>query len=231
LPIVGKVFPDTPAAKAGIQVDDEILSVDGRAISDWVALVKYVQQRPEEKISLTIRQGEKEKQLLLVTAAQQRDGKTVGILGISNKYSAKLAESMYAVHQYPVLTALFKGIEKTWQMSALTLKMLGKMVIGEASLKNISGPITIAEVAGHSARQGLEYFLRFLGIVSLSLGLINLLPIPVLDGGHLLFYLIEIVKGKPVSEKTQEYALKFGVTALVMLMSIAIFNDISRMMG
>jgi len=230
-PIVGKVFPDTPAAKAGIQVDDEILSVDGKAISDWVALVKYVQQRPEEKISLTIRQGEKEKQLLIVTAAQQRDGKTVGILGIKHKYSAKLAESMYAVHQYPVLTALFKGIEKTWQMSALTLKMLGKMVIGEASLKNISGPITIAEVAGHSARQGLEYFLRFLGIVSLSLGLINLLPIPVLDGGHLLFYLIEIVKGKPVSEKTQEYALKFGVTALVMLMSIAIFNDISRMMG
>jgi len=230
-PIVGKVFPDTPAETAGIQVDDEILSINEKPVDDWISLVKYVQTRPNEAVVITIKQGDSEKEIRLVTAAQERDGKVVGILGISNKYSAKFAESMYAVHQYPVLDALFKGVEKTWHMSALTLKMLGKMLVGEASLKNISGPITIAEVAGHSAQQGLEYFLRFLGIVSLSLGLINLLPIPVLDGGHLLFYLIEMVKGSPVSDKIQEYALKFGVTVLVMLMSIAIFNDINRMMG
>jgi len=230
-PIVGKVFPDTPAEAVGIKSDDEILAVDGNPVEDWVALVKYIQQRPNQKVKLTIKQGDSENNIELVTAEQERDGKTVGILGVSNKYSAKLAESMYAVHQYPLVEALFKGAEKTWQMSVLTLKVLGKMVVGEASLKNISGPITIAEVAGHSAQQGLEYFLRFLAIVSLSLGLINLLPIPVLDGGHLLFYLIEIVKGSPVSDRAQEYALKFGVSILVMLMSIAIYNDINRMMG
>ena len=114
-------------------------------------------------------------------------------------------------------------------MSLLTLKMFGKMLVGEASLKNISGPITIAEVAGNSIQQGIEYFLRFLGIVSLSLGIINLLPIPVLDGGHLMFYLVEMIKGKPVSENVQEFFLKIGVAILVMLMSLAIFNDVNRL--
>lgn len=230
-PVVGKVHPDTPALKAGILVDDKIIALNGQPIDDWVKLVKYVQKKPNTLVDLTIQRGDVEVPISLITAETTRDGKKVGIMGISNKHGAKFAESMYAVHQYPVFEAFFKGIEKTWEMSLLTLKMLGKMIIGEASLKNISGPITIAEVAGHSAQQGLEYFLRFLGIVSLSLGLINLLPIPVLDGGHLLFYMIEMVKGSQVSEKTQEFALKLGISMLIVLMSIAIYNDIHRVMG
>ena len=138
---------------------------------------------------------------------------------------------MYAMHQYGIFAAIPKGIEKTWDLSVLTVKMLGKIVLGEASIKNISGPITIAEVAGHSAQMGVESFLRFLAIVSLSLGVINLLPIPMLDGGHLLFYLIEMVKGSPVSEAMQELGLKIGVMLLVMLMSVALYNDFTRLLN
>jgi regulator of sigma E protease len=135
------------------------------------------------------------------------------------------------MHQYGFFAAIPKGIEKTWDLSVLTLKMLGRIVIGEASIKNISGPITIAEVAGQSAQMGIESFLRFLAIVSLSLGVINLLPIPMLDGGHLLFFLIEMVKGSPVSDMVQEVGLKIGVTLLVMLMSVALYNDFSRLLN
>lgn len=138
---------------------------------------------------------------------------------------------MLAMQQYDVFTAIVKGIEKTWDLSVLTLKMLGRIVIGEASIKNISGPITIAEVAGQSVQLGFGSFLRFLAIVSLSLGVINLLPIPMLDGGHLLFCLVEMAKGSPVSDAIQEIGLKIGITLLLMLMSIALYNDFSRILN
>jgi regulator of sigma E protease len=228
--VIGKVFPDTPAQHSGMMVDDKIISINGQEITDWLGLVSYVKARPKQKMHVVLLRNKEIRNIDLVSSSGLRNGKQVGLLGIGNKYKAILSDSMLVVNRYPVFEALYKGVEKTWSMSLLTLKMFYKMLMGEASLKNISGPITIAEVAGNSFQQGIEYFLRFLGIVSLSLGIINLLPIPVLDGGHLMFYMIEMIKGKPVSEVTREFSLKIGVGLLMLLMSLAIFNDISRLL-
>lgn len=228
-PVIGKVFPGTPAYLSGMMENDKIIKINDQQITDWVSLVSYVKKKPNQKMQITLLRNNQEKIIELISASDMRNGQQIGILGISNKHKAILTDSMLLINRYPVGEALRKGVEKTWKMSLLTLKMFGKMLIGEASLKNISGPITIAEVAGQSFVQGIEYFLRFLGIVSLSLGIINLLPIPVLDGGHLMFYFVEMIKGKPVSENVQEFFLKIGVAILVMLMSLAIFNDINRL--
>ncbi len=228
--IIGKVTPDSPAANAGIQIDDQIISINGEIIKYWQDLVTAVIDRPEETVSVEVLRGGEHQQLSIVIGSAQKNGKTIGRIGVLPK-SVHLPESMYSMHQYGVFAAIPRGIEKTWDLSVLTLKMLGRIVIGEASLKNISGPITIAEVAGRSAKMGIEHFLRFLAIVSLSLGVINLLPVPMLDGGHLLFYLVEIVKGSPVSDEVQEIGLKIGVTLLVMLMSVALYNDFTRLLN
>lgn len=229
--IIGEVTPDSPAAKAGIQSGDQIFSVDGKKIDHWRKLVRSVINRPGETVEVEIiRDGQRQE--LVTKIGSIKDGnQTIGRIGVRPKSVSPLPDSMHTMHQYDVFTAIPKGIEKTWDLSVLTLKMLGRIVIGEASIKNISGPITIAEVAGQSASMGFESFLRFLAIVSLSLGVINLLPIPMLDGGHLLFYLVEMVKGSPVSDMVQEAGLKVGVTLLVMLMSIALYNDFTRLLN
>ncbi|MFK5894448.1 MAG: RIP metalloprotease RseP [Pseudomonadota bacterium] len=228
--VIGKVFPDTPAQLSGLMENDHIIAIDGQEITDWLNLVSYVKKRPKQKMRISLIRDDKEKIIDLISASDMRNGRQIGILGISSKHKAVLADSMLVINRYSAGDALLKGVVKTWKMSLLTLKMFGKMLLGEASLKNISGPITIAEVAGNSFQQGIEYFLRFLGIVSLSLGVINLLPIPILDGGHLMFYIVEMIKGNPVSEQIREFSLKIGVAILIMLMSLAIFNDINRLL-
>ncbi len=227
--VIGKVFPDTPAQRAGLRIDDEILAIDDRAITGWIDLVHYVMQRPQQNMSLTVKRGQQVLRIDLKSTSDRRNGKKVGILGIANKYRATLPADMLLINRYGLWESLLMGVEKTWKMSVLTLKVFGKMIVGEASLKHISGPITIAEVAGNSYQQGIVYFLKFLAVISLSLGIINLLPIPMLDGGHLMFYLVEMMKGSPVSETVREFSLKIGVFVLVMLMGIAFFNDINRL--
>ncbi len=229
--IISEVTPGSPAAIAGIQSGDQIISIDGQAIDHWRELVASVINRPGETILIEIARNGQRQQLLTTIGSVVKGSKTIGRIGVRPESVSPLPESMYTMHQYGVFTAIPKGIEKTWDLSVLTVKMLGRIVIGEASIKNISGPITIAEVAGQSVKMGIESFLRFLAIVSLSLGVINLLPIPMLDGGHLLFYLIEMVKGSPVSDMVQEIGLKIGITLLVMLMSIALYNDFSRLLN
>ena len=228
--IISEVTPDSPAQKAGIKTGDKITAIDGRVINHWRELVASVIKRPGHTVEIEVlRDGQH--QLLSTTIGSAKKGsQTIGRIGVRPESVSPLPKSMYAIHQYGVFAAIPKGFEKTWDLSVLTLKMLGRIVIGEASIKNISGPITIAEVAGQSAKRGIESFLRFLAIVSLSLGVINLLPIPMLDGGHLLFYLVEMVKGSPVSDTVQEIGLKIGVTLLVMLMSIALYNDFTRLL-
>lgn len=229
--IIGEVTEDSPAAKAGIVAGDHITAIDGEQIDHWQDLVRGVIYRPGEKASIDISRNGQSQQLQVTIGFAEQGGQTIGRIGVRPESITPLPESMYAMHQYGIFAAIPKGIEKTWDLSVLTVKMLGKIVLGEASIKNISGPITIAEVAGHSAQMGVESFLRFLAIVSLSLGVINLLPIPMLDGGHLLFYLIEMVKGSPVSEAMQELGLKIGVMLLVMLMSVALYNDFTRLLN
>ena len=232
--IISEVAPDSPAVQAGMQAGDQVLAINGQSIRHWRELVRAVIDKPGQTISVEIQRKVQDRlqreTLPIKIASVDYNGETIGRIGVRPKAVTPLPESMYAMHQYGVLEAIPRGIEKTWDLSVLTLKMLGKIVLGEASIKNISGPITIAEVAGQSAQMGFESFLRFLAIVSLSLGVINLLPIPMLDGGHLLYYLIEIVKGSPVSEAAQEFGLKIGVAILIMLMSVALFNDFNRLL-
>ncbi|MCW8932165.1 MAG: RIP metalloprotease RseP [Gammaproteobacteria bacterium] len=228
--IISEVTPDSPAAIAGIKPGDQFIAVDDQKIEHWRELVASVIKRPGDKIKIEIARNGQREEFFVTIGSVKKGSQTIGRIGVSPKSITPIPDSMYGMHQYGVFEAIPKGIEKTWDLSVLTLKMLGRIVIGEASIKNISGPITIAEVAGQSAKLGVENFLRFLAIVSLSLGVINLLPIPMLDGGHLLFYLVEMVKGSPVSDMVQEIGLKIGVTLLVMLMSIALYNDFTRLL-
>lgn len=229
--IISEVTADSPAALAGIQSGDQIISIDGQTIDHWRELVNSVINKPGKTVTIEVARNAQRLQFATTIGSVQKNSQTIGRIGVRPESVSPLPESMYTMHQYDVLAAIPRGIEKTWDLSVLTLKMLGRIVVGEASIKNISGPITIAEVAGHSVKMGIESFLRFLAIVSLSLGVINLLPIPMLDGGHLLFYLVEIVKGSPVPEIVQEIGLKIGVTLLVMLMSVALYNDFTRLLN
>ncbi len=229
--IINEVTIDSPAAVAGMLSGDQVVAINGQPIDHWRDLVRSVIDKPGVKIVIEVLRNGQTLQLPVTIGSVNKGSQTIGRIGVRPKSVTPLPESMYVMHQYGVFTAFIKGIEKTWDLSVLTLKMLGRIVIGDASIKNISGPITIAEVAGHSAQMGFDSFLRFLAIVSLSLGVINLLPIPMLDGGHLLFYLVEMVKGSPVSDTVQEIGLKIGITLLVMLMSIALYNDFTRILN
>ena len=229
--IISEVTIDSPAAVAGMRSGDQVIAINGQPIDHWRDLVRSVIDKPGMNIIIEVLRNGQTIQLPATIGSVKKGSQTIGRIGVRPESVTPLPESMYAIHQYGIFTAIIKGTEKTWDLSVLTLKMLGRIVIGDASIKNISGPITIAEVAGHSAQMGFDSFLRFLAIVSLSLGVINLLPIPMLDGGHLLFYLVEMVKGSPVSDTVQEIGLKIGITLLVMLMSIALYNDFTRILN
>ncbi|MCK5697492.1 MAG: RIP metalloprotease RseP [Gammaproteobacteria bacterium] len=229
--IISEVTTDSPASLAGIQSGDRIIAIEGQAINHWRDLVLAVIDKPKEKVLIEVLRDGNTLQLPITIGSAKKEGQIIGRIGVRPQSVTPLPDSMFAMHQYGFFTAFYKGIEKTWDLSVLTLKMLGRIVTGEASIKNISGPITIAEVAGQSVQMGIERFLRFLAIVSLSLGVINLLPIPMLDGGHLLFYCIEILKGSPVSDAVQEIGLKIGMILLLMLMSIALYNDFTRILN
>lgn len=226
--VIGEIQPELPAEQAGLAGGDRIVSVNGEAVDDWVALVETVQQHPGEQLTLEVeRNGEKRSITLIPQKKVTGDGKTIGFIGAANKPP----DNVFATESYSLLPAFGKAVIKTWDMSWLTLRMLGKMIIGEASVKNLSGPISIAQYAGDSAKNGLAAFLWFLGIVSVSLGVLNLLPVPLLDGGHLMYYLIEFFKGGPVSESTQIIGQQIGMTLLLGLMILVFYNDIVRLLG
>ena len=158
------------------------------------------------------------------------NGLIIGFIGAANQ-PVKPLEEMFAKEAYSLIPAFVRGVERTWDMSWLTLRMLGKMITGQASVKNLSGPISIAQYAGDSAQSGIAAFLWFLGIVSVSLGVLNLLPVPLLDGGHLLYYAVEFIKGSEVSESIQIIGQQIGFTLLLGLMILVFYNDIARLMG
>ena len=227
-PIVGELQPAGAAQRAGFKSGDRILQVDNVAIPDWKVFVEYIRARPNQLLQVEISRDEQVLLLPLRTDKKDAgDGKTIGYIGAGNQ----LVPSLLARESYTLIPALARALVRTWDMSWLTLKMLGKILTGEASYRNLSGPVSIAQYAGESAQNGVAAFLWFLGIVSVSLGVLNLLPIPLLDGGHLMYYLIELVRGRPVPEAVQAVGQQIGLALLLGLMVLVFYNDLSRVMG
>ena len=228
---VGQVLEASPAYNAGLQKGDRILAIDNHSIKDWFALVEYVSSKPDTKMRLQIERNGKQLEKILITGKVTVNNKVVGRIGIGPSETGQYPEGMKIHHQYGVFDAIGQSVLNTWDNTILMLNMLWKIVIGEVSLKNLSGPINIAVYAGQSASAGIARFLDFLAIVSISLGVLNLLLIPILDGGHLMYYVVEIIKGRPVSEKTEEIGQRIGIAILLMLMSLAFYNDIARLLN
>lgn len=218
------------ANDAGIDDGDKVISVDGKEVSTWVELVKYIQQRPEIPINMLLERAGEQLVVEVTPSADNVDGEIVGRIGAYPYIDEGQLEAQKVLVRYGPVESFGKGLAKTWEVSILTLKLLWKLVVGEASLKNISGPVTIAEYAGVSAAIGFSAFVGALAIISISIGILNLLPIPVLDGGHLFYYMIEMVKGSPVSEKFEAAGQRLGIVMLAGLMSLAFYNDIQRLL-
>ena len=227
-PVVGMVVNNSPAENAGFKINDSVVSINNIVTPDWVDVVELVSSKPAEILQVVVLRDGKQKTLQVIPETIERNGKTVGRLGLGHKSGASYPKEMRVTHGYSMFESIPRALSRTWDFSVLTLKMMGKIFTGEISVKNLSGPVSIARYAGYSASAGLARFLDFLAIVSISLGILNLLPIPILDGGHLTYYIIEVVRRKPVSEETQEFASRIGIVLLFALMSVALYNDLLR---
>jgi regulator of sigma E protease len=229
--IIGEIIPDSAAQTAGFKSGDQIISIDNIDINDWENVVNYVKDSPKKQLQFKVLRNGKYFKVKATPGAVIENGKTIGRLGASVKLDKEAFDALLIDVKYTPYESLAKAISKTWETAIFSLKMLGNMVAGNVSWKAISGPVSIASYAGESANLGLKAFLGFLALVSISIGVLNLLPIPVLDGGHLMYYIAEILKGSPVSEHVMMAGQKIGITLLGILMVVALFNDISRYMA
>lgn len=228
--VVSGVLKDTPAQRAGLKKADIIKTVNDTVIKHWGQMVEIVRQNPDKPLQFVIERDHIEISITITPDAKKINDKTVGQIGASHEIPSSIRDKFFTHIEYNAFEALPHAVGQTWDMSILMLRVLGKMLVGDASLKNISGPITIAGYAGVTAKIGLTTFLGFLALISVSLGVLNLLPIPMLDGGHLLYYLIELVKGSPVSEAFELRGQQIGIIILTLLMSVALFNDLQRLL-
>ncbi len=228
-PVIEKLVEDGAAQRAGLQINDKILRVNGQTIAEWDDFVQVIRTSPSVALNVEF---DRAGSLLALTvtpdAVNDADNK-IGRIGAAPKINRADYEALLTEVHYPPLTALSEATKKTWETSIVSLKMMWKMVMGEVSLKNLSGPITIADYAGQSAQIGLGAYISFLALISISLGVLNLLPIPLLDGGHLLYYAVELLKGSPVSERLWAAGQNVGIALLVTMMAFALYNDISRL--
>jgi regulator of sigma E protease len=230
-PRLGRLIDDGAARRAGLQEGDLVVSIDGMRISHWDELVAAVRAAPGRSLRIGVERGSATLEIAVTPASETEGASRVGRIGAAPHVDQKDFEALLTEVRYPPLAAAWRAVERMAEVSAFTLKMLGRMIVGDVSLKNLSGPITIADYAGQSAQLGWLAYLNFLALISISLGVLNLLPVPVLDGGHLMYYLVEIVKGSPVSERALEIGQQIGIVLLFSLMAFALYNDINRLFG
>lgn len=229
---IGRILPGGAAELAGLKAGDTILSVNRQPVGRWEELVRWVRQSPGRLLQIRVARGGEQLTINLVPIGVKENGQAlVGKIGASPMVDPELLQRLVTEVRLPPHLAFARALEKTWDTAVFSLRILGKMVIGEASWQNISGPITIADYAGQSAQMGWVPFLSFLALLSISLGVLNLLPVPLLDGGHLMYYIAEIVKGSPVSEKTMEIGQQIGAVILLSMMIFAFYNDINRLVS
>ena len=227
-PVLAELDPKGPAQAAGLKTGDRLLALDGQPLGDWQQVVDLVRVRPDTKIVLKVERDGAQIDVPVTLSVRGEAKAAGGYLGAGVK-GVDWPPSMVREVSYGPLAAIGEGARRTWTMSVLTLESLKKMLFGELSVKNLSGPITIAKVAGASAQSGVADFLNFLAYLSISLGVLNLLPIPVLDGGHLLFYLVEWVRGRPLSDRVQGWGIQIGISLVVGVMLLALVNDLGRL--
>jgi regulator of sigma E protease len=229
-PVLGEVKAGDPGAVAGLHPGDRVLRIDNTDIADGSTVRDLIRASGQggkpHPMQWRVERGGQTIDLTVTPAVVREGERRIGRIGVFPGQPFEMVNVRYGF-----VEGLSEAFKQTWQMSALTLKMLGKMVVGQASLKNLSGPLTIADVAGQSVRLGLPYYLGFLAVVSIGLGILNLLPLPVLDGGHLMYYLFEGVTGRPVSERWLERLQRGGVAIMLMMMSLALYNDVARLLG
>jgi regulator of sigma E protease len=227
--VISEVRRGSPGERAGLQPGDKIVEADRKPIESWEQLVEIVAPKAGVPVDLVVERDGTPLRMRITPEAATDGGKTVGRIGVGRD-PAVLERQMVQVSYGPV-AALGEAVARTWEVSVLSLRMLGKMIMGEVSLKNLSGPITIADYAGQSAQMGWLPYVSFIALISISLGVLNLLPVPLLDGGHLMYYLVEMVKGRPVSDRALEIGQRVGMVVLFSLMAFAIYNDIHRLVG
>jgi regulator of sigma E protease len=229
-PVIDEVVVASAAESAGLLHGDEIISIDGTVVESWRTFVQLIQQSPDKSLVIEInREGGVIQRNVIPTRYTDSDGKAYGKIGVSLLVDDALMQQYRAQWQFGPIEAVAEAFAKSWQIGTLTLKMIGEMIVGRASVDNLSGPISIARYAKSSADAGLSQLLGFIAVISISLGVLNLLPIPVLDGGHLFFYLIEWLKGGPLPEKIEIIGQQVGMVLLLLLMSVAIYNDLVRL--
>jgi regulator of sigma E protease len=230
-PVIGKVVPGSVADRAGIASGDRVITVDGARVASWEALVAKVRASPGRRLVFELERDRRLQRVEVTPEAATQGAETIGRIGAAPHVDPETLKDYYLDVRYAPLEAATKAVAKTSEMSIFSLRMLGKMAVGEISWRNLSGPVTIADYAGQSASLGLAPYLAFLALISISLGVLNLLPIPLLDGGHLMYYAIELLKGSPVSERVMELGQRAGLALLLFLMAFAFYNDIHRLLS
>lgn len=229
-PVIGRVLPGGAAERGGLQGNDEIVTINGESMTRWDRVVATVSSNPGRELVFVVQRDAAVMVRIAVTPdAVLENGERIGRIGAAPRIDRDAMRKYEVEVRYTPLASLGKALERTWDTSVFSLKMLGKMLVGEVSLKNLSGPITIADYAGQSAQAGWISYLVFMALISISLGVLNLLPVPLLDGGHLMYYMLEIFKGSPVSDKAIEVGQHVGMAVLFTLMAFALYNDINRL--
>lgn len=230
-PVIGEVKTEGAAARAGFQTGDRLIAANGKALASWQEWVQLIRQNPSKPLRIEYERQGRHGELTVVPDAVDEAGQRIGKIGAGPKVDEAVLAMLMTEVRYGPFEAVRQGALKTWDMSLFTLEMMGRMVLGQVSWKNLSGPLTIADYAGQSATLGWISFVGFLALVSVSLGVLNLLPIPLLDGGHLMYYVAELFAGHPVSERTMEIGSRIGMALLLLLMSFALLNDLQRLIG